>query len=65
MAMKGLNLHRNRPGRYQNVEQDMRDPILGVPGPGEAQKGPKMAEKGVQGFLKICYFLGPLYGLLD
>ena len=62
--MKLLNLHRNRPGRYQNVERDMRDPILGVPGPGEAQKGPNMAQKGVPEILKIGYFLGPLYGLL-
>ena len=64
MAMNWLNSHRNWPGRYQNVERDMRDPILGVPGPRGAQKGPKMAEKGFQGIWKICSFWGPLYGLL-
>ena len=41
MARKWFRTHQKSPKNYQIVEQDMADPIFGVPGPGGAQKGRK------------------------
>ena len=46
-GLKWPGFHRKWPGRYQNVEEDVTEPMAGSPGPGGPKKGPKWPFEGV------------------